>query len=111
MASEAVKEWVGAADADGGQGPAGAVTWRIHATTAAMVAGIVAVFVVLLWLAPKPADRFDRCMAIAERAGLLETHRDEAALICLSNATERGGGDGDGPIVVPQPDGRPLVLP
>jgi hypothetical protein len=42
-------------------------------------------------------------MAIAERA--------EAALICLANASELGGGDGDGPIVVPQPDGRPLVLP
>lgn len=78
---------------------------------AAMVGGIGAVVAVLFWLAPKPEDRFDRWMAIAERAGLLETHREEAALICLSDATERGGDDGDGPMVVPQPDGRPLVLP
>lgn len=55
----------------------------------------------IIWLAPNSGDRFMSCMSIAEQAGLLEARSEDAALICLHNATSRGkSGAGDIPVYI-----------
>jgi hypothetical protein len=91
-------------------GPVWLLVWP---SVAMIVASAAAVIGLVLWLAPSVEERFDRCMSLAERGGLLETRREDAALVCLQAATRRrGGGDESGPIVFPSMTGGvPMIIP
>ena len=77
------------------------------AIVAITIVAVVGLFVWVARTAPRAADRFEVCMGLAEEAGLLATRADDAALICLHNATRpRGGGTGEPPSGVTVPGTR-----
>ncbi len=78
-----------------------------------MLAFVATIVGVALWVAPSLEERFDRCIALAERAGLLETRHEDAALVCLAAASRRrSGGDESMPVVLPSTTGgTPLIIP
>lgn len=61
--------------------------------------------VLLLLLVPTRQERFDECLAMADKAGLLETRREDAALICLNNVTRRRSSDEDSIVIIPSAGG------
>ncbi len=84
----------------------------VFAGAAAVLAIAAAVAGLVLWLAPSPEERFDRCMSIAERGGLREERSEDAALICLQAAMRKNiGGDESGPtIALPIGGGPPVII-
>lgn len=68
----------------------------------------VAIFLVIgalvHWTSPSISDRFDTCMTLAEQSRLLESRREDTALICLSHAKGRCKSETIG-IIPPYPVG------
>ena len=65
-----------------------AETRRFHIVmTVILVVAIAGPVALILWLKPTPEERFDGCMTLAERGGLLPARREDAALICLGATT------------------------
>ncbi len=73
------------------------------------VAAIILLALLIVWIRPDAEDRFRECMGLAESAGLLERRSEEAALICLSNATRRHG-NREGPDVGFTTNGTSVLL-
>lgn len=73
-----------------------------------------ALITVVLVFRPTPEERFDRCMGLAERGGLLDARREDAALICLRAVMTRRGSRGsseDGPGIGMTTNGTPVIIP
>jgi hypothetical protein len=60
--------------------------WALPAQFIALIVASIATVYVVDHIAPDADDRFDKCMARAERGGLSEAARDEAILLCLDQS-------------------------
>ncbi len=86
------------------------MAWAAISTAAGALA-VAALVGVAIYFRPDAEDRFDDCLALAERAGLSEDRRDDVILLCLANATAPRGSASDAtPSVTISPSGN-LVLP